>query len=128
MQNNLLDTHTLLWYINGDEKISVASRVRIEERGVVNFVSIVTLWEIAIKISLGKLEMFIPFSKLLQLISENGFQILPISFEDILLLTNLPFHHRDPFDRMLVVQSMNNNLEIISKDEMLDGYQVTRVW
>jgi PIN domain nuclease of toxin-antitoxin system len=128
MQNNLLDTHTLLWYINGNENISAATRTLIEEKGIVNFVSIVSLWEISIKISLGKLEMLIPFSKLFQLLNDNGFVILPISFEDILLLTNLPFHHRDPFDRMLVVQSMNNNLKILSKDEILDSYQVTRMW
>ena len=128
MQNNLLDTHTLLWYINGNENISAATRTLIEEKGIVNFVSIVSLWEISIKISLGKLEMLIPFSNLSQLLNENGFVILPISFEDILLLTNLPFHHRDPFDRMLVVQSINNNLKILSKDEILDSYQVTRMW
>jgi PIN domain nuclease of toxin-antitoxin system len=128
MQNNILDTHTLLWYINGDERISAASKTLIEEKGVVNFVSIVSLWEISIKISLGKLELLSSFSNLLQLLDENGFVILPISFEDILLLTNLPFHHRDPFDRMLVVQSINNNLKILSKDEILDSYQVTRNW
>ena len=128
MQNNLLDTHTLLWYIDGNEKISAASRTLIEEKGIVNFVSIISLWEISIKISLGKLEILTPFSNFSQLINENGFEILPISFEDILLLTNLPFHHRDPFDRMLVVQSINNNLKILSRDEILDNYQVNRIW
>ena len=128
MQNNLLDTHTLLWYIDGNENISTASRTLIEEKGIVNFVSIISLWEISIKISLGKLEMLTPFSNLSQLINENGFVILPISFEDILLLTNLPFHHRDPFDRMLVVQSINNNLKILSRDVILDNYQVNRIW
>jgi PIN domain nuclease of toxin-antitoxin system len=128
MQNNILDTHTLLWYINGDEKISAVCKTLIEEKGIVNFVSIVSLWEISIKISLGKLELRSSFSNLLQLLDENGFVILPISFEDILLLTNLPFHHRDPFDRMLVVQSINNNLKILSKDEILDSYEVARNW
>ncbi len=128
MQNNLLDTHTLLWYIDGNEKISDAARTLIEEKGIVNFVSIISLWEISIKISLGKLEILTPFSNFSQLINENGFEILPISFEDILLLTNLPFHHRDPFDRMLVVQSINNNLKILSRDEILDNYQVNRIW
>ena len=128
MQNNLLDTHTLLWYIDGNENISAAARTLIEEKGIVNFVSIISLWEISIKISLGKLEILTPFSNFSQLINENGFEILPISFEDILLLTNLPFHHRDPFDRMLVVQSINNNLKILSRDEILDNYQVNRIW
>ena len=128
MQNNLLDTHTLLWYIDGNEKISDAARTLIEEKGIVNFVSLISLWEISIKISLGKLEILTPFSNFSQLINENGFEILPISFEDILLLTNLPFHHRDPFDRMLVVQSINNNLKILSRDEILDNYQVNRIW
>ena len=128
MQNNLLDTHTLLWYIEKKKKISAAARTLIEEKGIVNFVSIISLWEISIKISLGKLEILTPFSNFSQLINENGFEILPISFEDILLLTNLPFHHRDPFDRMLVVQSINNNLKILSRDEILDNYQVNRIW
>ena len=128
MQNNLLDTHTLLWYIDGNENISAAARTLIEEKGIVNFVSIISLWEISIKISLGKLEILTPFSNFSQLINENGFEILPISFEDILLLTNLPFHHREPFDRMMVVQSINNNLKILSRDEILDNYQVNRIW
>lgn len=78
MQNNLLDTHTLLWYINGDDKVSPASRTLIEEEGVVNFVSIVSLWEISIKISLGKLEIRTPLSNLSALLNENGFVTLPI--------------------------------------------------
>jgi PIN domain nuclease of toxin-antitoxin system len=126
--NTLIDTHTLIWFLNGDDDLSDRAKKIIEESDAVNFVSIASLWEMAIKISLGKLELKRPFAEILVQIENSGFQILPITFEDTLILSNLPFHHRDPFDRIIISQSLNNKLTIISKDKHFSAYQVSLSW
>ncbi|MEO6723332.1 MAG: type II toxin-antitoxin system VapC family toxin [Ferruginibacter sp.] len=126
--NNLIDTHALIWFLNGDSDLSEKARSAIENKNAINFVSIASLWEIAIKISLGKLELRSPFSELSNQLNNNGFQILPITFDDTLILTNLPFHHRDPFDRIIISQGLNNKLTIISKDKIFDSYKVVLAW
>jgi len=94
--NNLIDTHAFIWFLNGDNNLSDKAKKAIEEIDVINFISIASLWEISIKISLGKLELSTPFAEIAEQIDHNGFQILPITFEDTLILSTLPFHHRDP--------------------------------
>lgn len=126
--NNLVDTHALIWFLNGDNDLTDNAKKAIEEKDAINFISIVSLWEIAIKISIGKLELKIPFAKISEQLENNGFQILPVTFEDTLLLSTLPFHHRDPFDRIIISQSFNNKLRIISKDKFFDAYQVSLIW
>lgn len=126
--NNLLDTHVLIWFINGDDKISYSARNAIESKSSLNYVSIASLWEIAIKISIGKLELKTPFAEILHQFKLNNFQLLPIAFEDTLTVSGLPFHHRDPFDRLLVAQCINNNLTLISKDIFLKEYSVNVIW
>jgi PIN domain nuclease of toxin-antitoxin system len=126
--NNLLDTHTFIWFTEGDNQLSSHARKAIEISDVINFISIASLWEIAIKISLGKLELKTPFSNISHQILKNGFQILPITFEDTLTLTKLPFHHRDPFDRIIISQGISNKLSIISKDKNFNDYGVDLVW
>ena len=126
--NNLIDTHALIWFLNGDNDLSDNAKKAIEAEDAINFISIASLWEISIKISLGKLELKTPFSKISELLDNNGFQILPITFEDTLILSTLPFHHRDPFDRIIISQSLNNKLTIISKDRYFDEYQVALTW
>ncbi len=125
---NLLDTHTLIWFLNGEDALSAKARKAIEKRGAINFVSIASLWEMAIKTSLGKLEMKIQFNKVAELMNENGFQILPITFADTLILLSLPFHHKDPFDRIILSQGINNKLKILSKDPFFDRYEVDLLW
>ena len=85
--SNILDTHTLVWFINGDKQLSAKARKAIEAEDAENFVSIASLWEIAIKISLGKLELKKPFTYLAEQILQNNFHILPVSFEDTLLIS-----------------------------------------
>jgi PIN domain nuclease of toxin-antitoxin system len=128
MQRNLLDTHTLIWYINGDWELSQNAKVAIEADNTINFVSIASLWEIAIKISLGRLELKTPFNQIARQIEENGFEVLPITFEDTLTLSTLPFHHRDPFDRIIIVQSFNNGLTLIYKDQNFEPYRAKVIW
>lgn len=103
--NNLLDTHTFIWFIERDARLSENARKAIERNDVENFVSIASFWEIAIKISLGKLELKTPFSKILEEMAKNGFKQLPITFEDTLILSGLPFHHRDRSDGPAIRQS-----------------------
>ena len=126
--DNLLDTHTLIWFINGDDAVSAKARQQIEDNIDSNYVSIASLWEMAIKIRLEKLEMNCSFKELSALLNANAFKILPISFEDTLTISLLPFHHRDPFDRMLVAQAKNNGLKILSKDSVFEQYELDVVW
>ncbi len=126
--NYLLDTHTFIWFVNGDKQLSANAKKMIESKGANNFISIGSLWEIAIKVSLGKLKMNVPLVEVPEQISKNGFQILPVTFEDTLLLSTFPFHHRDPFDRLIIAQSFTNKLTIISKDEQFKNYGVIAKW
>jgi len=103
--NFLLDTHTFLWFINGDSEISKEAKEIIESPNNTKFVSIASFWEIAIKISIGKLHLEMPFQELETHTSKNGFQLLPITFQHTQQLINLPFHHKDPFDRILIAQA-----------------------
>ncbi len=125
---NLLDTHTLIWFMEGDEQLGKNARKTIENNTAINYVSIASIWEIAIKVSLGKLELFIPFSEIEVHIYNNGFQILPITFEDALKLSTLPFYHKDPFDRILISTAQIEKLKIIGVDDVFDKYGVTRIW
>jgi PIN domain nuclease of toxin-antitoxin system len=104
--NILLDTHVFLWFIDENPRLSEPARVLIEAEDSQPFLSMASLWEIAIKISLGKLQLersyeaFIP-----QQLALNGIGILNFSLEHIAAIASLPFHHRDPFDRLIAVQS-----------------------
>jgi PIN domain nuclease of toxin-antitoxin system len=128
MQRNLLDTHTLIWFINGNTTLPNKVRQVIEANDAVNFVSIASLWEISVKVSLGKLELKTTYSKIYDQLIDNGFELLPITFEDTLIVSGLPFVHRDPFDRLIIAQAMNNNLTILSKDQHFSSYEVTVLW
>jgi len=125
----LLDTHAFLWFIGGEASLSVTSRRLIEGEGNRALVSIVSLWEIAIKNSLGKLPLAEPFERLIpEQLQRNGFDVLGLNVEQMSKLSALPFHHRDPFDRMLVAQCLVENLPLVSADKALDGYGITRLW
>ncbi len=128
MHRYLLDTHTLIWFLNGSNEFSKIARKEIEGDDVTNFISIASLWEIAIKISLGKLEMLTPFKEITRQISINGFELLPVTFEDTLTVSTLPFHHRDPFDRIIIAQAITNSLTIISQDKHFSSYSAKVIW
>jgi PIN domain nuclease of toxin-antitoxin system len=124
----LLDTHTFMWFINGSEELSLVSRKAIEDKNSNSFISIASIWEMAIKLSIGKLKVQAPFSSLPAQIVANGFQILPVKFEDTLELSSMPFHHRDPFDRLIIAQSITNKLLLISKDKQFLNYGIDVIW
>lgn len=125
---NLLDTHTLIWFVNGDERLSIKARKAILHKHASTFVSIASLWEIAIKVSLGKLELNTPFTIIEEQLEHNGFKLLPVTFNDTLQLSSLPFHHKDPFDRILISQSVTNKLTLISKDRQFEEYKIKTLW
>jgi PIN domain nuclease of toxin-antitoxin system len=125
---NLLDTHTFLWFINGDIKLSTVAKKAIENLNTPRFVSIASIWEISIKVKLNKLLLHQPFDDIEKQLDQNDIQILPIRFEDIQKLNALPFHHKDPFDRIIISQAITQNLTIITKDESFTNYDVKLLW
>lgn len=92
------------------------------------FLSIASLWEIAIKSSLGKLELKGDFAEITGFLIENDIDILPITFHHLQQLMQLPFHHRDPFDRILIAQASTENLFVVTKDNLFLDYNVNYVW
>jgi len=126
--NYLLDTHTLIWFLNGDKKISKTVQSLIENTNNKKFVSIGSLWEMAIKISLKKLEFDGTIPEIIDLIEQNSFELIPISTAHIAELERLPIVHRDPFDRMLVVQAMVEDLVILTRDENIPQYNIRTTW
>jgi len=124
----LLDTHTFLWFLAGASELSKAARAHIENPETEKYISIACFWEIAIKNSLGKLTLDVPFIELKTEAIKNNFKILPISFEDTLQLNSLPFHHRDPFDRIIISQAKENNLTLLSCDSNFGQYDINLLW
>lgn len=125
----LLDTHTLLWFVLGDAQLSATARQLIEGAANIKFISPAVYWEIAIKISIGKYALNEPYETFMdRAIRQNGFFILPIEPRHTALLINMPFHHRDPFDRLMIAQAMVEDLAIVSADEAFDAYSVQRFW
>ena len=115
--NYLIDTHTFLWYISDDPQLSIRAKNAINDPNSTNQVSIASLWEIAIKISKGNLELTKPFETLDQQLAINGFELLPVLFDHTVQLCSLPHHHGDPFDRIIIAQAITEKFTVISKDK-----------
>lgn len=125
----LLDTHAVLWFVLGDRQLSATARALIDDSANEKLVSPASFWEIAIKISVNKYSLNEPYESFMQRgIAGNGFGILAIEPKHTAVLTTLPFHHRDPFDRLLVAQAMIEQLPIVSADPLLDAYPIQRLW
>lgn len=125
----LLDTHAFLWFINGDEQLPSVARQLIADIDNEIFLSVASLWEIAIKFSLGKLTLGKPFHEIiLGQLEINDFAMLPIDIDALNLVSNLPFHHRDPFDRMIIAQAMAEEMAVISKDTIFTNYSIKLIW
>lgn len=123
----LLDTHVFLWFIMGSTHLSAEARALIEDEKNRKFISVASLWEIAIKSSIGKLTLSAPFDQLIpQQLSLNGFELLPIEVAHLAAVATLSFHHRDPFDRLLIAQAIVEKMPIVSVDSAFEAYNVTR--
>jgi PIN domain nuclease of toxin-antitoxin system len=125
----LLDTHTFLWWIEDASALSRKARTAISDPGNECLLSLASCWEMAIKLSLGKLrlpgaiERFVP-----EHVAANAFHQLAIDFRHVARVATLPFHHRDPFDRLLVAQALEEQCAVVSADPVFRRYGVTRVW
>ena len=126
--NCLLDTHTVIWFLNGDNRLSNKVKKIIENPDNSKIVSIASIWEMAIKISLGKLKVENGFIKFLELIENNGFEVFPITFEHAMAVSTLEFIHRDPFDRLIVAQALTDHFTVITKDENIQKYNIETLW
>ncbi len=127
--NLLLDTHAFLWFIAGSDDLSARARALIENAANRPFLSAASLWEMAIKLSLGKLRLTLPFEEMIpQQMLLNGVQFLPIEMEHLVPIVGLPFHHRDPFDRLLIAQAMVEQMPLVSGDPAFDPYPVQKLW
>lgn len=128
MMQYLVDTHTFLWFIEGSPALSKRAKDLLES-DVNLLLSIASLWEISIKISIGKIALTQPFELFIpDQLTKNAIEILPITTEHLVLLTSLPFHHRDPFDRLLIAQVIHEQLSIVSKDSHFDPYGIQKIW
>ena len=121
----LVDTQALLWFEAGDRRLSSIARSTISDSDNIKSVSMASLWEIAIKLSIGKLELDVSFDDILAL---SGYRHLAIESAHLRTVQNLPLHHRDPFDRLIIAQGMHLELPIVSSDEQFDSYGVKRIW
>jgi len=127
--NLLLDTHAFLWFIAGDSNLSQTARSAIEDVNNDRYVSVASLWEIAIKISIGKFILDEPFEVLIpEQLAKNRIELLNISVAHTARVASMPFHHRDPFDRLIAAQAKIEQLTLVSVDAAFDAYGVTRLW
>ena len=125
----LLDTHTFIWFFKGNPKLSNQIRVLIEDESNEKLLSVASIWEMAIKQSMGKLSFSLPFEAFItQQLSINDFNLLDIRINHITIVATLPFHHRDPFDRLLIAQAMAEQIPILSADSAFDAYSINRLW
>jgi len=123
-----VDTHVLLWAMGETERLSRSARIRLESTAMPIYFSIASLWEIAIKVSTGKLRLEVSIRELALGARERGLRFLPLRIAHAMRIATLPFHHRDPFDRMLIAQAMEHHFEVITKDPAFPAYDVRIVW
>lgn len=125
----LLDTQAFLWIISDAPELSKKAKKLFLDQENELFLSLASIWEMAIKSSLGKLKLKQPIEKFLPAqLQENSILQLDISFRHVVGVTSLPFHHRDPFDRLIISQAIQENLPLLSSDEAFDAYNIQRLW
>ncbi len=126
--NYLLDTHALIWFFEDSPQLSKRMWDIIAQPENEIYVHIISLWEIAIKMSLGRLKLGLSFSKLVAEIKDGNFHVLPIEDRYLHTLMGLPFVHNDPFDRLLIAAALTEGHTIITKDENIHKYDVSWMW
>ncbi len=124
----LIDTHAFIWFMNGDNQLSTTVKDLIVDTSNKCFLSIASVWEIAIKSSLNKLDLRGDFDQIAQFLNENDIELLPITFAHVQELVRLNFYHRDPFDRIIIAQAIIENLAIATKDSIFKKYGVDIIW
>jgi PIN domain nuclease of toxin-antitoxin system len=125
----LLDTNSLIWATADGEQLSAKARDRLDDPASVKVVSAVVFWEMTIKVGLGKLSLGMSPDALMEmLLTQGDIELLDIHARHLRRLLALPHHHRDPFDRLMIAQALEEGWEVISSDDQWDAYGVTRIW
>ena len=125
----LLDTHTFLWFIEGNDKLSGEARRLIEDSSNMRLLSVGSLWEMAIKVSIGKLDVPLPFTRLArEHVEGNAIEQLSAEAQYLDVQRTLPFHHRDPFDRLIIAQAQEEEIPVVGKDEAFEDYDIELLW
>ena len=128
MGHYLLDTHTAIWFFNGDAQLSETAKRVILDISNGKYISIASAWEVAIKLSIGKLSISGTTADFIQDIETNGIVILPIKSSHLSILESLPFIHRDPFDRLFVAAALAEQMTLITSDDNIARYDVPQIW
>ncbi|MDQ1352863.1 MAG: hypothetical protein QG657_3169 [Acidobacteriota bacterium] len=124
----IIDTHAFIWYAVGDARVS-SKVIGVLESDIEKFISIVSIWEMAIKVNIGHLEFKNSFDDVVSnQIDLLNYRILNINLEHLFKLSTLELHHRDPFDRLIISQALVEKIPIISVDEKFDKYGIERIW
>ncbi len=126
--NLLIDTQAMLWFASGDKRLSKKARKAIETPNCKNYISIASWWEIAIKCSLGKLKLTKPLELFIADRVTEGFRVLNIETQQLPALVALPFHHRDPFDRLIITQAIATGMPVCTSDRHFANYGVETIW
>jgi PIN domain nuclease of toxin-antitoxin system len=125
----LIDTHALIWWDENPLRLGSKARAACLDSGNELWLSVASVWEIQIKMMLGRLALRKPLKLLIDdQVKQNGILILPVKFDHVLRLESLPDRHKDPFDRLLVAQALEENCVLVSHDPMIAQYPVTTVW
>ena len=124
----LLDTHAFLWFVSGDERLSRRARRAMDAGDAELVLSAAVVWEIAIKVKLGRLTLPSTVGEYVAEKLETGFQALPVEWRHAAAVEKLPFHHRDPFDRLLVAQALTEGLPLVTGDPALHSYGIRVIW
>ena len=125
----LLDTHTFIWWDSEPDKLSPPALAACQDRANTLLLSVASVWEMQIKIQLGKLKLNLPLSEVIEGQQKaNNTEVLPVMLSHVFALQNLPTHHKDPFDRMLIAQTNSENLTLISNDPVIAKYPVNLLW
>jgi|SRR5215208_1609335 len=121
----LLDTHIFIWWADQPERLSPAALSALEDEANELLLSVASVWEMQIKIQFGKLKLSLPLEELVKNQQEtNALTVSPVTLTHVLALDSLPFHHKDPFDRLFIAQSIEEELTIVSKDSQFSAYAV----
>jgi PIN domain nuclease of toxin-antitoxin system len=124
----LLDTHALIWYFEDSAELPLKIAQLIDNPSYRKFINVASLWEIAIKLSIGKLDMQLSFDELVDAIESSDLIVIPIKTDCLKGLSKLPLVHKDPFDRLIISSALQEGLTIMTVDENIQKYNVPWIW